>query len=318
MKNKLKKIIDKFDIINYLSSKFDTKPGKHDQIRVLCPLCAEIIGEPDTNYHLEFNISTKVWHCFRCNSSGTLFDFIKLSEKVSFVEAVNIVKYSENYHLSKEDAKNKVIEKLEKKIKFIGLPKVYMPINYDKNLPNMVKKYLQKRKLDIDTCIEYKIGYCQYGDYMHRLIVPIIFNNKIATFIARAMIKSKKKKLYPVGSTTGKILFNWDVAKQKKDLVICEGVFDAIRIGESAVALLGSSMSEDQLKLIRNEQFNNVYVCLDKDAIKKTKSIFSKLASYFDTYIVRMPTIKKDPADYTRQQIWDIIYTRSKNFFSNH
>lgn len=308
IKSKIKRAILKFDWETYLSKKFDIKFSKTGYY-ICCPFCHHVTSkQPDTKFHLGISPATKnKYHCYRCSSSGDIIDFVSKIDKKPKKEVVHWLIRQSKLHPTEKNIKKEVEDD---SINYISLPSLYIPIESNE-LPKMVKKYIKKRRLTIDQCKQYDIGYCTLGNYCHRLIVPIRFNNRVATFIARDMTGiAEKPKMYPYDSPVSQILFNWDIAKTKDFIVICEGVFDAIRVGERAVALLGSSMSDEQLDLISSRPFKKIYICLDYDALKKSKKILSRLFTFFDAYITHLPQ-DKDPADHTRQEIWDTIYNKS-------
>jgi len=69
---------------------------------------------------------------------------------------------------------------------------------------------------------------------------------------------------------------DWDA-----DLIIVEGVFDALVSGPNTVPILGSTLKEDsQLfqEIVRND--TPIYLALDPDAEKKAMRLIKKLLEY--------------------------------------
>ena len=66
-----------------------------------------------------------------------------------------------------------------------------------------------------------------------------------------------------------------------RPIIIVEGVFDAMRIGENAVPILGSTIKSDHLLFQRIvENRTPVYIALDEDAHKKEKKIIQLFLNY--------------------------------------
>ena len=78
-----------------------------------------------------------------------------------------------------------------------------------------------------------------------------------------------------------KIVFNELYIDWDEDLVLTEGVFDAIVAGKNSVPILGSSLKEQSRlfkKIIEND--TPVYVALDPDAEEKASSLVQNLIKY--------------------------------------
>ena len=77
------------------------------------------------------------------------------------------------------------------------------------------------------------------------------------------------------------IIFNHLYIDWDSDIILVEGVFDAIVAGPNAIPLLGSTLREESKlfqEIVRND--SSIFIALDKDAEKKSKKIISKLLSY--------------------------------------
>ena len=110
------------------------------------------------------------------------------------------------------------------------------------------------------------------------------------------------------------MLYGYDEAFAQNDrLVITEGFFDKLRTGVTAVATLGKSISDEQLRLIRLGDFKEVIVFLDQDAQRESRAIAHKLSLYFKTYIC-CPTAK-DPGEMTTAEIQHVLQYRKERVY---
>jgi len=139
--------------------------------------------------------------------------------------------------------------------------------------------YLQKRGVTKADILKWKIGFCFSGQYRNRIIVPS-FNDDgdCSYFIARSYTGDSYKYKNPKASKD--IVFNELFIDWNSDLVLVEGVFDALVAG-NAVPILGSTLrpgSELLRKIVRND--TPVYVALDPDAAEKERRIIKMLLEY--------------------------------------
>ena len=140
-------------------------------------------------------------------------------------------------------------------------------------------RYLSKRGVSRDDILKWKIGYCPDGEYAGRVVIPSFNENGYANyFVARSYGKAWPRYKNPPASRD--IIFNELYVNWNEDIVIVEGVFDAIKAG-NAIPLLGSTLRESSAlfqAIIKSGC--SVYLALDEDASKKTRSIARLLMRY--------------------------------------
>ena len=140
-------------------------------------------------------------------------------------------------------------------------------------------RYLLSRGLTRADIVRWKIGYCFSGEYRNRIIVPSFDDEgDVSYFIARTYTEDSYKYKNPRVSKN--IVFNELYINWNSDLVLVEGVFDAIVAGNST-PILGSTLREDS-KLIQKivQHDTPVYVALDPDAANKERRIIQTLLKY--------------------------------------
>ena len=140
-------------------------------------------------------------------------------------------------------------------------------------------RYLQKRGITKDDIVKWKIGYCFSGEYRNRIIIPSFDEDgDCSYFIARSYSGDSYKYKNPRASKD--IVFNELFIDWNSDLVLVEGVFDALVAG-NAVPILGSTLrkgSELLRKIVRND--TPIYIALDPDAADKERRIIKMLLEY--------------------------------------
>ena len=141
------------------------------------------------------------------------------------------------------------------------------------------KKYLKDRSVSQEDILRWKIGFCDAGAFAGRVIIPS-FNDKgeLNYYIARSYEGNWMKYKNPPASKD--IIFNELYVDWDNDLVLVEGVFDAIVAG-NAVPILGSTLREDSKlfkKIIGSD--TPVYLALDEDVRNKELKIMKKLLTF--------------------------------------
>jgi hypothetical protein len=146
--------------------------------------------------------------------------------------------------------------------------------------------YLQRRGYDCQTLgRRYAVSYCSRASddtlagAEGRIILPMIADGKIYGWTGRVIsglstkeLKERKIAKYfnLSGQPVSKILFGIDLAKHYRTVLLTEGAFDAMKTGERACAVWGSSLSSPQagfLVKLNRMQGNrlHVFVCFDTD-----------------------------------------------------
>tara|TARA_R110000751_G_scaffold256542_1_gene355985 strand:+ start:701 stop:1642 length:942 start_codon:yes stop_codon:yes gene_type:complete len=244
---------------------------------------------------LEINLNTTIegqnpWHCWISDSKGrtivSLFRQLKLP-KEKFEQLSRIIQ-------SAKYRSNETIEKQE----ILRLPENYIPLWIPKKTPDYrnAMHYLKTRGVTIFDIIRYRIGYAEAGEYSGKIIIPS-YNKEglINYFVSRAYYSSdsyKHKNPKVSKDIIGfEMLINW-----AEPIVLCEGAFDAMAIKRNAIPLFGKIIQPALQKKIIEERVKDIYLCLDKDAIKKALSIAEKfMAEGLNVYFVELPD--KDPSE---------------------
>ena len=123
-------------------------------------------------------------------------------------------------------------------------------------------------------------------------------------FVTRAYDNNWKKYLNP--NISKDVIFNDLYLDFDEDIILVEGVFDAIKAGTNAVPLLGSTLNENSklfYEIVKND--SSVYLALDPDAHKKT----NKLINLFLKHDIQSYLVEVSP--------FDDVGEMSKNEFLN-
>jgi len=249
------------------------------------------------------------WHCWISNKGGksihTLFKALNLP-KAKFDELSRIVK-STKYRVYTE----------EEKLKTVTLPEEYQPMWIPKeNLEyRTAMHYLKGRGITIFDIIRYRIGYASDGDYNGKIIIPSYDKDGLLNyFVSRAYRDRGSKHKNPNVSKDiigFEMLVNWN-----EPLVLCEGAFDAMAIKRNVIPLFGKAIQGALQKKIIQEHVEDVYICLDRDALKNALDISEQFMNDgLNVYFVELA--KDDPSKLGFDKIMKLIDETPKMTFAS-
>lgn len=151
-----------------------------------------------------------------------------------------------------------------------------------------------------------------------RIIVPVYRSGDLVGWQARTLTNQEPKYYTMPGLKKSQMLYNGDRAAKSRFGVVVEGVFDAFRVGERAVALLGKSMSHHQKQLtLAYWGSGALCILLDADAVEDMERISGMLgkdAFRWGSFCLTLPP-DMDPADMDQEELWGLIvsYARTRN-----
>jgi DNA primase len=163
--------------------------------------------------------------------------------------------------------------------------------------------YLRERGLSPELIERFGLGVCAYGGMTGRLCIPIEnVEGKLVAYAGRWALEptdlpaGEEKYKLPKGFHKSLELFNLHRAKACRHLYVVEGYFGAIRLHRlrvPAIALMGSSISESQVALLREHcpTLRFVSVMLDGDDAGRSAApeVAARLAKHWWTRIVALP-----------------------------
>ena len=166
-------------------------------------------------------------------------------------------------------------ERVDMPEEFVSLTSKELPIS-----SKLATKYLFERGVTRQDILKWKIGYCPEGEYGGRIIVPSFSESgDLNFFVGRSYTGHWQKYNQP--SVSRDIVFNHLYVDWDEDIVLVEGVFDAIVDGTNAIPILGSRLKENS-KLFQEivSHDSTVYVALDPDAERKALRLIRDLLQY--------------------------------------
>ena len=256
-----------------LHETFGTYYDKGSEMLFTCPSC---------HHHkrkFSINLNKNVYKCWICDYRGRNIrrtirrfgTFTQLQAWDAITNRSDLEKFADLFNSNSHTEEH---QKLQLPNEFVSLCTEKIPAT-----GLYAKRYLQKRGVTNEDILKWKIGYCFTGEYRNRIIIPSFDNDgDISYFIARSYSGDSYKYKNPKASKD--ITFNELYIDWNKDLVLVEGVFDALVAGNS-VPILGSTLRKGSRllrEIVRND--TPIYIALDPDAAKKERRIIKTLLEY--------------------------------------
>lgn len=264
--------------------------SKNGWVNTQCPHCA------DSGTHGGFNPQVEVFNCYRCgthNFEYTLFQILGIP-KYSIAEVLV------HYQTRRISPRN--LPKARSQLAQVELP--------GEPLKKLHRTYLKGRGFN-PRAIERKYGLLGTGPnglYRYRIIIPIVYHGKVVSFQGRTVLKNEKIRYLTATNEESVIpaketLFNIDSC-YGDSVVVCEGPFDVMRLGDGVVGVLGIQMTKQQEELLYT-RFKKVTFLFDPeyDAQKRAEKYGSSLASLgLDVDIVDLE-LDHDPGDFSEDEV---------------
>ena len=234
---------------------------------------------PKCNHHklkLSVNIDKGVFKCWICDYSGTKISPLIRRFAPSYYADWRLLEGEVD--LDKYDTIFAEQEELPPQV--IDLPENFQTLTGKKTrVKRKALNYLYSRGFTDTDILAWKIGFCDFGEYQDRVIVPSFdVQGNLNFFIARSYTDDWMKYKNPKVSKD--IIFNGLNVDWDSDIVLVEGVFDAMKC-QNAIPLLGSTLRENSILFQKIcERKPNVYLALDDDVKDKEFGIAKRLREY--------------------------------------
>jgi len=255
-------------ILNNLGIKYTPGPTKNVSVGIIgvsCPFCG------DSSNHLGI-FPSGGWSCWKCKRTGNLYQLLNKLKGISLKDYRLLVGLSDNFTVIDESKLQHKIQHILKRSQIkvnpislvIPVPPEAQFITINSKWPSLLK-WLDKRKFTLADCQNWEAMYADGGEYNHRIIFPIQdesgnyvgFQSRDVTGLTN--LKYKGPSEFKIHNQ----LYGLD--KAGKQVIIVEGVLDAWRVGENAVASFNKSMSMKQREILYNN-VEEIIIAWDGDA----------------------------------------------------
>jgi hypothetical protein len=259
------------------------KANRRGWVRGNCPFCEIVVGKTDRKQCLGLNTFSARYHCWRCGTTGWVPNFDVEDIDRSLVD---------------QSARDEEVEAVQppEGFLYLGEEPAWSSLAADDAWRYLLAPPPDGRGLTEERIVETGIGVCLTGRYQGRVIVPVLgLDGDWLWWVGRSWVKKADRPyMYPSGGRDG-VLYNHAslLVETDEPVAVVEGVFDAIALWPSAVAVLGKP-NEAQIDALATAR-RPVAVVLDGDAWSEGWALAMRLR--FEGQRagnVRLPP-KKDP-----------------------
>lgn len=301
----------KTQLYNYFVKRLGAYEYRNGWLRVpVCPYCGR-------EQKMGVNLTTYRTNCFRCGEHPSPAQMVMDIETLdTYAELITFLKHGDFSELSFTETKVELAEP-----KPVYLPDGFRLINQgDGHIAKIIRNYLKHRGFNIDELSKQGIGYCTKGDYFGYVILPFYSNGKLTYFNARLVIGNGPRYNNPPKSVTGLgkefLIFNEDALGFYNQVYICEGVFNALTVGERAIATMGKAVSRVQVNKFIKSQVKRFILLLDPDAKKQAIDLALKLVNFKSVKVVYLPE-GKDANDLGRKEVMKLVWNTRYQSYSD-
>lgn len=298
----IRRAVRNFDFVEFLEDRgIEGHENNQNEYRGTCPFCDSGSRDPFC-----VNTVTGLWFCHHCPEKGGPLHLIGSLLDVGYDKALT---HLLDKYRGYEDEDSE--EYTEPEVATIKLPAEFRRLAGGTAglAATPYLKYASKRNLDEALLERYNIGYCASGFYAGRLIVPVYHLGKLVSFVARAIsARADAKILTPAGNQQSSYLYNLDNLWGQKEILVVEGVFDALTLPELAVASFGKKISAKQVSLLKKSGVESVTFCYDEDALDELYEFTDKYRFLLRAKLILLPS-GKDPSKLGREKMLELLPT---------
>jgi DNA primase len=273
-----------FDISDFMYRNFDVHETDND-LHVCCPFC-----DFDDKYHLSVCKKKHVSHCYKCGYKASWITLVMNVLHCSYIVAMSelYVKPTLNNGHSKRVIDDKGINS---SLGLQSLPSDFKSL-YNGRTGEFARKYLEKRGFFSEIWKKYNLGVCE-STHPYRVVIPI----EDGYYQARATLKWMDPKYINPKSNARNYLFNSVALDNYDEVVICEGAFSAMAVGDNAIALIGKEPVREKIERLVNSTVGTFCVALDHGAGYWSMKLSEALSRAGKMVIVWDFLDDRDPAD---------------------
>lgn len=338
----------------YLEDKLGNDYQEANEHKVFrCPFCYK---NHDHKLYVNISGGERdgLWDCKRCGRVGNPVGFVMEYEDVDFRQAKSIledygVTGNEFFKQAKEEGLTDgealylmlISRGRDEEDVIVTKEPPPLPTGFKLIMDNLenpeVKPFIDyiinQRGIDPRMISKHNMGYVKSGKfftstgkevnmYNHIIFLTYDFEGKYIYWNTRSIETSPYLKSINASGTEEQygradVMFNFNGAINLDEIVLTEGVFDALTVGDKGISGFGKQYSKNQIKLLKEHVHpkQKIYILLDRDAIitrnvrgeATTLKLAEKLYEFHEeTYIV-IPETDEDPNDLGTEKVWNLI-----------
>ena len=301
-----------------------TQHGQHFLTR--CPFCGDSkLNKTKRRFNIHFKDDQNIFYqCWNCSTTGNIYTLYAHLNNVTNKQAwvyYNVYNANRIKRILSSKKKSKKKIKSLNTSNFNHILKDCVSLNskpngfVQKQYQNRLKLFVEQRNVSTKLFIAYQ------GEYVDRIIVPVIEDNNMIYFQARSTNPDIVPKYKNPMSDKQDIILNRNNFDRNQYICITEGILDAQSIGNQGTSMLGRSLSNDFFNSIKKLTNKGVIFVADNDetGIKSLIEYINKFKEIKKFFI--MPSKYKHVKDINEllkyvkiEQMYDFI---DKNSYNN-
>lgn len=272
--------------------------GGGTDLRVDCPFCTTRTGSDDIKQHLYVSLSKETCHCFRCEYSKSWLGLVMDTTGMDYAHALGEI-YAVPNPVDFEGLKERLKDEREFKEEYPDLPADFTLLKQgitkridSATLIGRALYYLRIRGFKPEVYEKYGLGVASSVGY--RVIIPIEDNY----WQARSLYGFLKPKYINPEGESRELLFNSRALDLYNEVVICEGAFSSMAVGDNSVALVGKNPTDEKLDRLRMSEVEHFIVTIEEGAQRSMVTLADALKGFGKRVTVWLYD-HGDPADST-------------------
>jgi DNA primase len=237
----------------YLDAKFNLVQSSKGWYRFKNPFDSH----PDKSMAVNFLLG--VVKCFRSGYRSDIATFI------------NVLNNVDDYKQVIKDYQPKEFIEYTRKEFTTELPEGYRTFYEKSFLRKQAINYIENRGFNYKDLALSGIGYCDSGKYLGRIIIPYYKEDDLVFFTGRTFVDAEPKYLNGQETTLGmsQVLYNSEALNMYREVYLLEGAFDALTIGNNAIAFGSNKLSSEQLTMINDSNCEVIKIVPDRNWYKR-------------------------------------------------
>ena len=246
------------------------------------------------------NLTERRFYCFGCGAGGTVIDFVARMERLSIRDAA--MRLSRTWELTAASSEAATQENREAPAESVSDIAVNPPLGYTLDL-DPEHPYLKARGYASETIRHFGIGYCRDGLMRGRICFPIHdLDGHLVGYSGRwasdPVPRGVSRYLVTPGFRKSAVLYNLNRVAGATQIVLVEGFWSVLRLHElaaPAVALMGTSISTEQIQLLRRHGVKSITLLMDGDesGYRALARLADKLSAMFPVHAAKVPQGEK-------------------------
>lgn len=243
-------------------------------LNVQCPFCQDRIGKEDTKHHLHISLTKNAAHCFRCGYGAGWIRLVIDVTGYPYHRAIGELYVRPNMRQFQTMISGLTGDDYDIPAYDVELPDGFMCLASksakDRNA-RLARKYLKSRGYGEYHWKRYNLGVADSTP--GRVIIPV----ENAYWQARRLYDWMEPKYLNPKNPARNTLFNAVALTIYEEVVVAEGAFSAMSIGDNAIALIGKEATDEKVARMVDSDVKKFIVALDSDARKHALMLADKL-----------------------------------------